>query len=160
MTLPEDLKQLLLAFNAHGVEYLVVGGWAVSFYSEPRSTKDIDLFIRADVKNSEAVFRALADFGAPLTGLTPADFRDNPTSIFQLGHEPTRADILQSIDGVDFGEAWAKRIELSLEGVPVHVVSAEHLILNKLASGRLRDLADVEAIREADKVNESKHDVD
>ena len=83
MTLPEDLKQLLLEFNAHGVEYLVVGGWAVGFYSEPRSTKDIDLLIRSDVKNSEAVFRALAEFGAPLAGLTPADFRDAPNSVFQ-----------------------------------------------------------------------------
>jgi hypothetical protein len=149
MTLPEDLKQLLLAFNAHGVEYLVVGGWAVGFYSEPRSTKDIDLFIRSGLKNSEAVFRALADFGAPLAGLTPADFRDSPTSIFQIGHEPARADILQGIDGVDFDDAWPKRVELTLEGVPVHVVSAQDLIQNKLASGRLRDLADVEAIRDA-----------
>jgi hypothetical protein len=149
MILPEDLKQLLLAFNAHGVEYLVVGGWAVGFYSEPRSTKDIDLFIRSGVKNSEAVFRALAEFGAPLAGLTPADFRDNPGSVFQLGYTPARADILQAIDGVDFDEAWPHRIELSLEGVPVHVVSAEHLIKNKLASGRLSDLADVEAIRDA-----------
>jgi predicted nucleotidyltransferase len=155
MTLPEDLKQLLLALNAHGVEYLVVGGWAVGFYSEPRSTKDIDLFIRSGVKNSEAVFRALADFGAPLTGLTPADFRDNPSSVSQLGHEPARADIPQSIDGVDFDEAWPRRIELSLEGVPVHVVSSDDLIRNKLASGRLRDLADVEAIREADKASGS-----
>jgi predicted nucleotidyltransferase len=155
MTLPEDLKQLLLALNAHGVEYLVVGGWAVGFYSEPRSTKDIDLFIRSGVKNSEAVFRALADFGAPLTGLTPADFRDNPSSVFQLGHEPARADIPQSIDGVDFDEAWPRRIELALEGVPVHVVSADDLIRNKLASGRLRDLADVEAMREADKASGS-----
>jgi hypothetical protein len=149
MTLPEDLKQLLLAFNAHGVEYLVVGGWAVGFYSEPRSTKDIDLFIRSGLKNSEAVFRALADFGAPLAGLTPADFRDSPTSIFQIGREPARADILQGIDGVDFDDAWPKRVELTLEGVPVHVVSAQDLIQNKLASGRLRDLADVEAIRDA-----------
>lgn len=149
MTLPEDLRQLLLAFNAHGVEYLVVGGWAVGFYSDPRSTKDIDLFIRSGVKNSEAVFRALADFGAPLAGLTPADFRDNPTSVFQLGHAPVRADILQSVDGLDFDEAWPRRLELSIEGVPVHVVSAEDLIQNKLASGRLQDLADVEAIREA-----------
>jgi len=149
MILPEDLKQLLLAFNAHGVEYLVVGGWAVGFYSEPRSTKDIDLFIRSGVKNSEAVFRALAEFGAPLAGLTPADFRDNPTSVFQLGNTPARADILQSIDGVDFDEAWPYREELSIEGVPVHVVSAEHLIQNKLESGRLQDLADVEAIRQA-----------
>jgi predicted nucleotidyltransferase len=149
MTLPEDLRQLLLAFNANGVEYLVVGGWAVGFYSDPRTTNDIDLFIRSGTTNSEAVFQALADFGAPLAGLTPADFRDNPTSIFQLGMSPARADILQGIDGLDFDEAWPKRVELSLEGVPVHVVAAEHLIQNKLASGRLRDLADVEAIRDA-----------
>lgn len=153
MTLPEDLRQLLLAFNAHGVEYLVVGGWAVGFYSEPRSTKDIDLFIRSGVKNSEAVFRALAEFGAPIAGLAPADFRDNPTSVFQLGNAPARADILQSIDGVDFDEAWKDRIGFSLEGIAVHVISAEHLIQNKLKSGRLSDLADVEAIREADKAS-------
>jgi len=149
MILPEDLRQLLLAFNAHGVEYLVIGGWAVGFYSEPRSTKDIDLFIRSGVKNSEAVFLALADFGAPLAGLSPADFRDNPSSVFQLGYTPARADILQGIDWLDFDEAWPRRIELSLQGVPVHVVSAEDLIKSKLASGRLTDLADVEAIREA-----------
>ncbi len=149
MTLPEDLRQLLLALNAHGVEYLVVGGWAVGFYSDPRATKDIDLFIRSGVKNSEAVFRALTDFGAPLAGLTPADFRDHPTSVFQVGFSPVRADLLQSIDAVNFDEAWKSRIELSLEGVAVNVISAEHLIQNKLASGRLRDLADVEAIREA-----------
>jgi predicted nucleotidyltransferase len=153
MTLPEDLRQLLLALNEHGVEYLVVGGWAVGFYSDPRSTKDIDLFIRSGVKNSEAVFRALAEFGAPLAGLTPSDFRDSPTSIFQLGNEPARADILQGIDGVDFDEAWQRRVEFSLEGVSVYVISAKDLIQNKLASGRLRDLADVEAIREANPGN-------
>ena len=153
MTLPEDLRQLLLAFNEHGVEYLVVGGWAVGFYSEPRSTKDIDLFIRSGVKNSEAVFRALAEFGAPLAGLTPVDFRESPTSVFQLGLTPARADILQSIDGVDFDEAWQHRVELSLGGIAVHVISAEHLVQNKLKSGRLSDLADVEAIRDADRAN-------
>jgi len=158
MTLPEDLRQLLLAFNEHGVEYLVVGGWAVGFYSEPRSTKDIDLFIRSGVKNSEAVFGALAEFGAPLTGLSPADFRDNPTSVFQIGFAPVRADILQSIDGVEFDDAWPHRVELSLDGIAVHVISAEHLIQNKLASGRLRDLADAEAIREADRGDESKQE--
>lgn len=155
MTLPEDLRQLLLAFNANGVEYLVVGGWAVGFYSEPRSTKDIDLFIRSGVKNSEAVFRALADFGAPLAGVTPADFRDSPDSVFQIGSSPVRADILQAVDGVEFDEAWRGRVEFSLDGIDVHVISAEHLIQNKLKSGRLQDLADVEAIREADKANGS-----
>ena len=156
MILPEDLRQLLLAFNAHGVEYLVVGGWAVGYYAEPRMTKDIDLFIRSSAKNSEAVFRALAEFGAPIAGLTPADFRDNPTSIFQLGFSPARADILQGIDGVDFEDAWRDREEFALDGVEVHVISSEHLIENKLKSGRLSDLADVEAIREADRANEEK----
>jgi predicted nucleotidyltransferase len=156
MILPEDLRQLLLALNAQGVEYLVVGGWAVGYYAEPRFTKDIDLFIRSNVQNSEAVFRALADFGAPLAGISPADFRDNPNAVFQLGHSPARADLLQSIDGVDFEEAWKNRVEFTLEGVSVYVISSEHLIQNKLKSGRLSDLADVEAIREADKANKEK----
>jgi predicted nucleotidyltransferase len=153
MTLPEDLKQLLLALNAHGAEYLVVGGWAVGFYSEPRSTKDIDLFIRSEVKNSEAVFRALAEFGAPIAGLTPADFRDSPTSVFQLGSSPARADFLQSIDGVEFDDAWKDRVAFSLDGVEVHLISESDLIRNKLKSGRLQDLADVEAIRAAARAN-------
>jgi Nucleotidyl transferase of unknown function (DUF2204) len=147
--LPEDLRQLLLAFNAHGVEYLIVGGYAVGAYAEPRATKDLDLFIRSEVRNSEAVFRALAVYGAPVSGLTPADFRDDPFSVFQIGQPPARVDILQHIDGVDFDVAWSARTETQVGGVPAHVISAEHLIQNKLASGRMRDLADVEAIREA-----------
>ena len=158
MTLPEDLRQRLLAFNAHGVEYLVVGGWAVGFYAEPRFTKDIDIFIRASVKNSEAVFRALAAFGAPLEGISPADFRDRPTSVFQLGLTPARADILQGIDGVEFEEAWKRRVEFTLEGVKVQVIASEDLIQNKLKSGRLSDLADVEAIREADRASQAGKD--
>jgi predicted nucleotidyltransferase len=149
MILPEDLKQLLRAFNEHGVEYLVVGGYAVGIYAEPRATKDLDLFIRSEVKNSEAVFRALAAFGAPITGLTPADFRDDPNSVFQIGQPPARVDILQHLDGVTFDEAWQQRAETSLDEIEAHVISANHLVQNKLHSGRLRDLADVEAIREA-----------
>jgi predicted nucleotidyltransferase len=156
MILPEDLRQLLLALNAHGVEYLVVGGWAVGYYAEPRFTKDIDIFIRSSVRNSEAVFKALAEFGAPIAGLTPEDFRDSPTSIFQLGNSPARADILQSIDGVEFDPAWNDRVQFSIGGVQVNVISVEHLIQNKLNSGRLQDLADVEAIREADKASGGK----
>jgi hypothetical protein len=141
MILPEDLKQLLLAFNAHGVEYLIIGGYAVGVYSEPRATKDLDLFIRADIRNSEAVYRALAAFGAPIAGLTPADFRDDPNSIFQIG--------LPHIAGGTFDDAWKQRTEASLDEIATHVISAEHLIQNKLKAGRIRDLADVEAIREA-----------
>jgi predicted nucleotidyltransferase len=149
MILPEDLKQLLLAFNAQGVEYLIIGGYAVGVYSEPRATKDLDLFIRSEVRNSEAVYRALAAFGAPITGITPADFRNDPNSVFQIGLPPTRVDILQHISGVTFDDAWEHRTETSVDGVTTHVIAAEHLIRNKLQSGRMRDLADVEAIREA-----------
>lgn len=153
MTLPEDLKQLLLAFNAHKVEYLVVGAYAVGGYAEPRATKDLDLFIRSEIANSEAIYRALADFGAPLAGVTPADFRDDPKSVFQLGMAPARVDILQQIDGVTFDEAWKNRVEAKVDGIPANVISSELLIQNKLASGRLQDLADVQAIREAGKAN-------
>ena len=149
MILPEDLKQLLLAFNAHGVEYLIIGGYAVGVYSEPRATKDLDLFIRSNITNSEAVYRALAAFGAPLAGMTPADFRNDPNAIFQIGLPPARVDILQHISGVTFEEAWEHRTDTSVDGVTTHVIAAEHLIQNKLQSGRMRDLADVEAIREA-----------
>lgn len=128
MTLPEDLKQLLLALNGRGVDYLVVGGWAAGFYSEPRATKDIDILIRSTLSNSEAVFLALSDFGAPLAGLRPSDFRDHPTSIFQIGHEPVRADILQSIDAVEFDEAWRDRTEVTLDGISVRLISAEQNI--------------------------------
>jgi predicted nucleotidyltransferase len=147
--LPNDLKELLLAFNAHGVEYLLVGGYAIGIYAEPRATKDMDLFVRPDRANSEAVYRALADFGAPLSGIGPTDFCDDPNSVFQIGQSPLRIDILQQIDGITFSEAWPMRVEVHIDGIPVHVISAEHLIQNKLASGRLRDLADAEAIREA-----------
>jgi predicted nucleotidyltransferase len=146
--LPEDLRQLLLVFNEHEVEYLIVGGYAVGVYAEPRATKDLDLFIRSEIKNSEAVYLALAAYGAPIAGLSAADFRDDPHSIFQIGHPPARVDILQHIDGVGFEEAWKKRMDAMVDGVPTHIISAEHLIQNKLKSGRMRDLADVEAIRE------------
>lgn len=146
----QNLKELLLALNAHEVEYLVVGGYAVGMHSEPRATKDLDIFIRADEKNSMAVYRALAAFGAPLDGLTPNAFRDEPQSVFQIGVPPTRIDILQNIDGITFDEAWKNRVNASIGGeVSAHVISRDHLIRNKLAAGRAQDLADVEAMREA-----------
>src|ERR1700735_1516085 len=86
--MPKDLKELLRAFNDHAVKYLVVGGYAFGVHAEPRATKDLDLFIRSDEQNSEAVFRALAQYGAPLAGLSPSDFRDDTG--FQIGQPPTR----------------------------------------------------------------------
>jgi hypothetical protein len=149
MILPKDFQELLSAFNAHGAKYLVVGGYAVGVHSEPRATKDIDVWIKPDDINSQAVFRALAAFGAPLAGFTAQDFNDSAQSIFQMGQPPSRIDIMQAIDGVGFDDAWESRIDTVIDNIPTHVISSEMLIQNKLATGRPRDLLDVEDIREA-----------
>jgi len=147
--LSPDHVALLSAFNEHKVKYLVVGGYAVGFHSEPRATKDLDVYIRVNEENSHAVFRALASFGAPLSGLSPADFNDGK-SFFMMGFPPERIDILQEVDGVTFDECWPSRITAVINGnLEVPVISAEHLVANKLAAGRPRDLLDVEDIREA-----------
>jgi len=146
--MPADLKELLRALNAHGVRFLVVGGYAFGAYTEPRATKDLDIFIQSDEENSEALYRALTDFGAPLHSFSPADFRDG--SCFQIGSPPGRIDILQQIDGITFDEAWKNRVEANIEGeIRVAVISREDLIRNKLASGREQDLLDVKKLRAA-----------
>jgi hypothetical protein len=89
--MPDDLRELLRAFNDHGVKYLIVGGYAFGVHAEPRATKDLDIFIRSDEENSEAVFRALAQYGAPLGDLTVGNFMDGST--FQIGQPPARIDI-------------------------------------------------------------------
>jgi hypothetical protein len=152
--MPKDLKELLLAFNAEDVKYVIVGGYAFGIYAEPRATKDLDLFIKADLENSAAVYRALAQYGAPLEGLSPQDFMDG--SFFQIGLPPARIDLLQQIDGVTFEEAWTHRIQGTLEGgIPVSVLSLDDLIRNKLASGRDQDLLDVKNLRSAKNIKES-----
>ena len=144
----QDQKDLLLAFNKHGVDYLVIGGHAVSEHSEPRATKDLDVFIKPDRDNSLAVFRALSQYGAPLAGLTPEDFMDG--TAFQIGQPPARIDLLQHIDGISFDEAWQNRIEGLVDGeIRANVISREDLIRNKLASGRDQDLLDVRKLRDA-----------
>jgi hypothetical protein len=148
--MPDDLKELLRAFNDHGVKYLIVGGYAFGVYAEPRATKDLDILIRSDEENSKAVFRALAQYGAPLSNLSPADFMDGTT--FQIGQPPSRIDILQHIDGVTFDEAWKNRVEGFLEDqIQAAVISRDDLIRNKLATGREEDTLDVKKLRAASK---------
>ena len=142
LTLSSDHTAFLSALNAHKVRYLIVGGYAVGFHSQPRATKDLDVYIRADEENSEAVFQALISFGAPLAGYTPADFNDGQ-SWFQMGNPPERVDLLQKIDGVTFDECWQLRVEAVFSAsLTVPMISAEHLVRNKLAAGRPRDLLD------------------
>lgn len=152
MNLTKDLKDILLAFNAHAVTYMIVGGHAFGVHAEPRTTKDLDLFIRSDPKNAQAVFQALAQFGAPIAGLEPKDFADGTT--FQMGQPPERIDVIQRIDGVAFDDAWQNRIEGTVDGIPACIISREDMIRNKLAAGRLQDLADVEKLRAAEKATQ------
>jgi hypothetical protein len=152
--MPDDLREILRAFNAHAVKYLIVGGYAFGVHAEPRATKDLDIFIRSDEENSKAVFQALAEYGAPLGNLTAADFRDGTT--FQIGQPPTRIDILQHIDGVTFDEAWGNRIEGLVDGqIKAVVISRDDLIRNKLATGREQDILDAKTLRAASK-NDSR----
>ena len=147
--LAKDFKDLIQIFNRNGVEYLLVGGYAFGVHAQPRATKDLDLFIRSSVSNSEAVFKALCEFGAPLQGMTTRDFRDGE-SCLEFGLEPHRVEILQKISGVTFDEAWKDRVLTTIEhDTPVAVISRKHLVRNKRAAGRPRDLLDVKEIEKA-----------
>ncbi|MGA3015499.1 MAG: DUF6036 family nucleotidyltransferase [Bryobacteraceae bacterium] len=138
-------------FNAHGVKYLIVGGYAVSFHAQPRATKDIDLLIKPDAGNAKAVYAALAKFGAPVEGLTPEDLSE-PGKFFRMGREPVAVDLLLEIDGVDFDRAWERRVEGVIDtatSLTAHFISSADLIAAKVAVGRPQDLADVAALRKA-----------
>ena len=140
-----DFKELLLIFNAHNVEYLVVGAHALAAYGHVRATKDLDVWINPSRENAEEVLSALSDFGAPLRDLTIDDLSKTGT-IFQIGIPPLRIDIITEIDGVHFEDAWPARFQTSVGGVPTFVISREHLITNKKTAARLQDLADVEKL--------------
>ncbi len=153
-----DFKDLLSSFHAHGVKYLIVGGYAVSFHGQPRATKDMDLFIKADLTNAGAAHAALTAFGAPPADISVNDLAD-PDKFVRFGREPVAVDILPGIDGVDFDAAWGRRVEAVVDpasGLKAFFISKDDLIASKLAAGRLRDLADVEAIREATESSEAK----
>ena len=143
----QDFKELLLAFNAHNVEYLIVGAHALAAYGHVRATKDLDVWVRPDERNSQKVLRALSDFGAPLNDLTADDLNRKGT-IFQIGLPPLRIDIITAIDGVEFVDAWPDRLQTLFGGVPAFVISREHLIANKKTAARMQDLADVQQLED------------
>lgn len=145
MYINSDWTDLLRFLESRNVSYLVIGGYAVTQYAEPRFTKDLDLWISTDPKNAAAVYAALRDFGAPLTGLTEGDFAEEGY-FYQMGVPPARVDILMGIPGLEFEEAWARRAEFSFDDLKVLFISREDLITAKIASGRPQDLLDVESL--------------
>ena len=141
-------KELLQLLHIHQVEYLIVGGYAVMKYTEPRYTKDLDLWVHNSPQNSVALFQSLAEFGAPLDrdGVTPETFTEDQIT-YQIGIAPVRIDILTHISGVHFQDAWRNRVGGTLFGVPVQFISLDDLIANKQAAGRSGDLEHLEQIR-------------
>jgi hypothetical protein len=137
-----DFRDMLSALNDAGTEYLIVGAYALAAYGMPRATGDIDIWIRPTPENAQRVWRALQTFGAPLSRISVEDFT-TPDLVFQIGIAPRRIDILTSISGVDFSEAWKARKSLEVASQFLNILSRHHLIVNKRAAGRPKDLADL-----------------
>ena len=140
-----DFKDLFAALSDQQAEFIVVGAHAVMLHTEPRYTKDLDVWIRPSPENAQRVLRALGDFGAPLADLTVADLA-TPGVVFQIGIAPNRIDVITQIDGVDFEGAWQRRLSSTYAGVPISMLSLDDLITNKRASGRPQDLLDLEKL--------------
>ena len=140
-------QEILSTFSDEGVEYLLVGAYAVAAHGIPRATGDIDLWIRPTSDNARRVWGALEKFGAPLSRLSITDF-EKADQVIQIGIAPTRIDLLTSIDGVEFNNAWDDRISVRIDGLVVPTISRHHLIANKRATARPQDLADAERLLE------------
>ena len=152
MLTSSDFKELLKLFKKHKIRYLIVGGYAVMKYSEPRFTKDIDVFIATDQDNAKSVYLALKEFGAPLENLTSDDFT-HEGYFYQMGRPPFRVDIMMSIPGIKFDVAWKNRATVELDDLKILFISRSDLILAKEASGRPQDKIDIEKLKEAEQLD-------
>ena len=147
MEVQPDFKELLALFNAHKVDYLIVGGYALAFHGAPRATGDIDILVKSDPRNAKRVLAALREFGFQSMNLSQGDF-ENPGKVVQLGVPPVRVDIITSLSGVSWKDACAGKIKGHYGDVPVHYIGRQQFLSNKRAAGRKKDLADLEALGE------------
>jgi hypothetical protein len=141
--LPPDFKEFLSLLHSHHVEYLVVGGYAVAAHGYPRFTGDLDIWIRCAEENARRILGVCREFGFDVANLRKELFTD-PGQMTRMGQPPVRIEILNSVSGLVFDEAWPNRTIDDWDGIPVLVISLADLRTNKLASGRLKDLADLE----------------
>jgi predicted nucleotidyltransferase len=143
--LPPDFRDFLKLLNSEGVEYLVVGGYAVSFHGYPRPTGDLDIWIAIAIENAKKVRTVLEHFGFAQDRRAPEEFL-TPNQIFRMGVPPVRIEVLTGATGVDFATCYPRRVEAELDGVVVKFLSRDDLIANKRAAGRHKDLNDVERL--------------
>jgi len=141
--LPPDFKDFLQLLNSHQVEYLLIGGYAVGYHGYPRATGDMDIWIAMRPQNAEKVVAALREFGFDLPELQVEMFLEEK-QVIRIGTPPLKIDITTSISGVSFAECYAERIVETFDGIPVNVINLNHLKTNKKASGRLKDLTDLQ----------------
>ena len=146
--LNSDFKEFAELLNANAVEYLVVGGYALAAHGHPRYTGDIDFWVSHDAANIERLLKVLQAFGFGSLGLTADNF--DADTVVQLGQPPRRIDLLTGIDGVDFAGCWSRRETVSFDGLSLNLIGLEDFKANKRAVGRLKDLADLEALRNKD----------
>jgi hypothetical protein len=143
--LPPDFSEFLKLLNSRSVRYLLVGGYAVSYYGTPRATGDIDVWIDRTPENADKLVRVLMDFGFDVPGLCPELFMKEH-NVVRLGTPPLRIELLTSISGVEFDACHQARSVVNLGDVEVSFIGIEQLKINKKASGRLKDLADLESL--------------
>ncbi len=145
--LSKDLREFIALLNSHSAEFVIVGGHAVAYHGYPRFTGDIDIFVRPTLENARTVFAALSDFGFGDVGIGLDDLTA-AGQIVQLGLPPNRIDVLTGISGVDFDTVWRGRVDDELDGLPVSFIGLPELLINKRKSGRAKDLADIDALRQ------------
>lgn len=147
LDLPQDYSDLLHAFVDAGVEFLLIGGWAVAVHGHGRATDDMDILVRANPSNASKVVSALREYGAPLaTHAVTAELFSEPRHGYRMGRKPISIEILTRIDGVSFDEAVQDALTVEVAGVEIRVIGRRALIANKRAAGRPKDLADIDAL--------------
>lgn len=142
LRLDQDSREFIALLNSHDVRYVIVGGHAVAFHGYPRFTGDVDVFVEVSEENARKLEAVLSEFGFSSLGLSASDFLE-PDTIIQLGNPPNRIDLITSLSGVSFSSAWGSRVRADLDGLPVFFVSKEILLTNKTATGRPKDLTDL-----------------
>jgi hypothetical protein len=140
--LNRDFKEMLSCLKDEGVDFIVVGAYALAAHGFPRATGDIDIWVRNSFENAQKVMRALTKFGAPVFRLSEEDFTAHDM-IIQLGVEPCRIDLLTGIDGVEFDKAWQNKLSITIDDLEIGILSKEDLLRNKLATGREKDQGDI-----------------
>ena len=144
--LPEDFKEFIKCLNSNNVRYLLVGGWAVGMYANPRATKDIDFLVSETNSNLERLHKALLAFGAPPIDTECLREKGN---VIRIGSSPIQIDIISEADGIDIDDSFSRKETINVEGISIYVISKSDLIKNKKASGRSMDIADAENLEKA-----------